>query len=158
MRGLETDHVIWGPIRGIKNAWKCDMKHETHKQTDITTLWLTRPRGPSQWNLHTHPCSSIDFKCYWVNVQKLVLYLFFSFLNFCFEISKRLKIVFRWDIHLLTNFQTGITQRRDSHFCLVSNPPPFHHLAYITIQQTSLLWCSAAPTPKCFKLNLWFSF
>ena len=50
MRSLETDHVISGPMRGLKiNIWDGTNKH-THIHTDIATLWLTRPRGPIRWN------------------------------------------------------------------------------------------------------------
>ena len=31
-----------------------NVKHETYKQADIATLWLTWPRGPSQWNNKDH--------------------------------------------------------------------------------------------------------
>ena len=42
MRGLETDHVIWWPMRGLtKNAWVRDKARNS--KTNIATLWLTRP-------------------------------------------------------------------------------------------------------------------
>jgi hypothetical protein len=45
MRGLETDHAISEPTRGLK----LDVTFEgNHKHTDIATLSLTWPRGPSQ--------------------------------------------------------------------------------------------------------------
>ena len=42
MRGLGTDHVIWGPMRGLKkNAWGMDIiqaDRQTDKQMDLSTL------------------------------------------------------------------------------------------------------------------------
>ena len=53
MRGLETDHVISGPMRGLKKiALEMDIRQtnkQTNRQTNMSTLWLTRPRGLSQW-------------------------------------------------------------------------------------------------------------
>ena len=45
MRVLGTDHVIWGPIRGLKNSIQWRKKN---RQTDITTLKLNQPSGPIQ--------------------------------------------------------------------------------------------------------------
>ena len=36
MRGLETDHVISGPMRGLKNVWGSDIR-QTYRQTEIQT-------------------------------------------------------------------------------------------------------------------------
>ena len=45
MRGLEIDHVISGPIRGLKRAWGMDIRQtdrqtdrQTYKQTDMLTV------------------------------------------------------------------------------------------------------------------------
>ena len=39
MRGLQTDHVISGPMIGLeeKNAWGMDIR-QTNRQTDMLTL------------------------------------------------------------------------------------------------------------------------
>ena len=43
MRGMETDHVISGPMSGLKKTWGGD---NTQKH-GLTTPRLTHPRGPS---------------------------------------------------------------------------------------------------------------
>ena len=48
MKVLETDHVISGSMRGLERN-RIGNGHQTHIQTDIVTLWLTQPWGPSQW-------------------------------------------------------------------------------------------------------------
>ena len=42
-----SDHVIWGPMRGLTKIY---MKRG--HQTDIATLWKNRPRGPFFENVH----------------------------------------------------------------------------------------------------------
>ena len=46
MRGLETDHVISGPMRGLKINFTG--RGHTYKHTGIANIRLTRPRGPVQ--------------------------------------------------------------------------------------------------------------
>ena len=48
MRGLETDHVISGSIRGLKINGIGRGQNLTLKVTDIETTRQTRPKGPSQ--------------------------------------------------------------------------------------------------------------
>ena len=39
-----SDHVIWGPMRGLeKNCTR--WRKQTHRHTDMATLWPTRPSG-----------------------------------------------------------------------------------------------------------------
>ena len=38
-RGLETDHVISGPMRGLKHTWGMDIR-QTYRQTDKKTCQL----------------------------------------------------------------------------------------------------------------------
>ena len=50
--GSGSGRVIWGPMRGLeKNCM--GRGHSTDRQTDtrtdMSTLWPTRPRGPSWW-------------------------------------------------------------------------------------------------------------
>ena len=43
-----TDHVTWGPMRGLeKNCtqWRKQTDIQTDRQTDMATLWPTRPSG-----------------------------------------------------------------------------------------------------------------
>ena len=50
----QTDHVITGPMRGLKKiAWEGD------KQTDFATTRPTRPRGPSWWKAGTYSTKEI---------------------------------------------------------------------------------------------------
>ena len=50
MRGLQTDHMSWGPLRTLekKNA----RGRDNIQRTDIATLWLIWSRGQSQWKLY----------------------------------------------------------------------------------------------------------
>ena len=47
MGGGGTDYVTSGPMGGLKINFTG--MGQTHRHTDIANLWLTRPRGPSQW-------------------------------------------------------------------------------------------------------------
>ena len=49
MRGLGTDHVISGPMRGLKKTAFDGTDRQTDRQKDIATLRLDRPSGPIQW-------------------------------------------------------------------------------------------------------------
>ena len=48
MRGLGTDHVISGPMRGLKITESDGAHRHTDTQTDIANLRLNRPGGPIQ--------------------------------------------------------------------------------------------------------------
>ena len=49
MRGLGTDHVISGQMRGLKKMHPmAQTNRQTDTQTDIATLRLNRPNGTIQ--------------------------------------------------------------------------------------------------------------
>ena len=52
MIGLETDHVISGPMRGLKLNIIGRGQNSTHQVMDIGTTRLTRPIGLSQLKLY----------------------------------------------------------------------------------------------------------
>ena len=53
MRGLETDHVILGPMRCLKyRLGNGQTDTATDKRTDIATTRLTWPRGLNPQKLH----------------------------------------------------------------------------------------------------------
>ena len=43
-----TDHVTWGPMRGLEKN-RMGRGHSTDRQTDMLTTRPTWPRGPSWW-------------------------------------------------------------------------------------------------------------
>ena len=45
MRGLGTDHVISGPMRGLKKTASDGGNRQTETQTNIATLEMNRPSG-----------------------------------------------------------------------------------------------------------------
>ena len=58
MRGLGTDHVISGPMRGLKKTASDGANRQTNRQTDMATLWLNRPSGPIQWKYMSGHCNN----------------------------------------------------------------------------------------------------
>ena len=48
-----TDHVTWGPMRGLEK----NCTYVTNKRTDMATLWLNRPSGRFSKN-HKEECQT----------------------------------------------------------------------------------------------------
>ena len=59
--GLANDHVIWGPMIGLKINFIWGTNHNI-KHTDVATIWLTQPRELSQWKEKTINVKNITFQ------------------------------------------------------------------------------------------------